>query len=269
MSSETSTDFTIRPEEIARLVAHIKRRRAISYIRSVIALAALSLGAIPVPCMPLIALFISGVIFMAETHLRHSYSTQLENLNKGFKDEALLTEMINRGSSYVLYLRDFDSETDTTDVLPVDVMWGRSHIPREYSERHILEPINKYLPVFAFLNYRSVMWNTIGYRVNAVGADWVSLFERYAASAALIIFDIERISEGLLKELDWAQEHCDTVNIVIIATKELHAQLRESHKHLISSASWRAGVSLPEESLQYLDTINSPINKHASRTKAF
>lgn len=257
MSSETVTDSTIRREEVARLIADIKRKRVISYIRSLIAVASLSLAAIPIPCMPLIALFIASVMFMGEMHLRHSHSTQLENLKKGVKDEELITKMISRGSPYVLYLRDFGSETDTTDVLPIDGMWGRVHRPREYSQRHVLEPINKYLPVFAFLNYRSMMWDNIGYRINAVGADWFSLFERYATSAALIIFDLQRISEDLVRELDWVQEHCDIVNIVIFAAKDLHDQLSQSHMHLISSASWRVGVALPEELLQYLDGIKS------------
>lgn len=73
MSSETVTDFKIRREEIVRLTADIKRKRVISYIRSLIALASLSLAAIPIPCVPLIAVFIASVMFMGQMHLRHSF----------------------------------------------------------------------------------------------------------------------------------------------------------------------------------------------------
>lgn len=257
MSIDPVTDYPIRREEIARLNAEIKRKRVISYIHSVIALAALSLAAIPLPFMPIIAIFITSVVFMGEMHVRHSYSKQLENLTKGVEDEALINAMISHGSPYVLYLRDFDSETDTTDVLSVDGAWGRVHRPREYIQRDVLEPINRHLPVFGFLNYRSVMWKSIGYRINAVGADWFSLFERYAASAALIIFDIKRRSEGLVRELDWAREHCHRVNIVVFVADGRYGQFRQLDMHVISGASWRIGVPLPEGLLQYLDGLSS------------
>lgn len=260
MIIETDTSFTTRRKEIARLTADIKRKRVISYILSVISLAALLLALIPISVMPIIALFICSVIFMGEMHLRHSYSKQLENLKTGVEDEALITEMISRGSPYVLYLRDFESETDTTQVLPVDGMWEPVHGRREYSERAVLEPINKYLPVFAFLNYRSVMWKTSGYRINrinAVGADWFSLFERYAASAALIVFGIQRTSEGLRRELLWAREHCDRVNIVVFAAEDPRYQAMQLDMQVIPSASWRAGIPLPEQLLKYLDSLRS------------
>ncbi len=185
----------------------------------------------------------------------------VKNLEIGDRNQKALEFLISRNAPFALYLRDFEGESDITDIVPQGV-----HMPPRLKisdrEKHLLEKFAEFVPIFSFLNYRAMNWSPLAIPLNLVGSSWQETFIRYAEEATLIVIYIHNLSHGLEFELNWIEKNNAFLKSFFVLDNNTANAFYEKFQRPESSDKWITIISsngqleIPYDLLAYLKENN-------------
>lgn len=177
------------------------------------------------PMLIIWAIFISlGMAFMSRWD-RLSAAVVVYKGSKGNLQK--LEKLIAERRPYGIYLRDFLTEVIPTHVaLPA----GASHsINEDRVEHSVVKEANEYVPFFALMNLDDIDCEPIAARIYSTGENWFRDLGKYTSQASLVILSADKLSPGVLKEIDWLLELRDELKVFFLTTNTVIKELRHRY----------------------------------------
>jgi hypothetical protein len=170
---------------------------------------------------------------------------------------------------YAIYLRDFQSE-----IMPVET--GLAFVRGDDVEHSLIKAIKRRVPVFALCNEMDTDWRPVALRLLCDDGSWWKMFERYAASASLVVLNIDHVSRGVEAELSWLSARQEP-RVVVVATPEVMDVVTNKYPELLQRC-WRISrpkrhtgtgksgpVRMPEPLRVFLDDLSGFTESHVRR----